>query len=98
MSGLDSVMRSRSCHAVLRRWGRFVRGDASRQGEPEDGAAALPRLHPDAASVRGDDTATDGETQAHAAALGLVHAIELVEDPLGVLPGDPLPPVGDGDL
>ena len=55
-------------------------------GEAEERPAARPALGPDAAAVRRDDAAADGEPQAHARARRAAGALELVEDAL-LLPG-----------
>ena len=55
-----------------------------RQREAERRAAPAALVDPDAAAVRAHDAAADRQPEAHAAALALAHAVELVEDALGV--------------
>ena len=69
-------------------------GSVKRNAAPPPGRCST-QMRPPCAL---DDAAADGEPEADAAALALAHAIELVEDALGVLPRDAGPAVGDLDL
>ena len=68
-----------------------------RQDDTEGRAAARGRLYGDRAAVRGDQRGHDGQPEAGAAGLpgpGLVRAVEALEDPIGLLRGQPRAVVG----
>src|SRR5207245_930308 len=59
-----------------------------RQGEPEGAALAWLALDPDASAMRFDQAAADEEPEPHAPGRALqraVHAVEALEQPLGLL-------------
>src|SRR5580692_11282110 len=91
--------------AVARRGGRLQRldGDRGQLAPEEEGEGAAPAgraVHLDAAAVGAHHVLHDGEADAGALLLPrqeVVDAVELLEDPLVLVAGDPLAVVAHGD-